>query len=209
LLPWNHCLVGPPGNIVLLNSVSFLNFAYERVVISFDLHQIVIGKLAPFPLQFAFKLSPPTFEGIGEVSAFMKILHFQRVLLLYRSGASQNARSFPGVQRNMPLEENYVQMDLSLGRNDGCLGVDDTEAIPNLFDAQHSFRQPGRFPSRERAHRRSLQGHFTLVDVDDDHAVCRQWTGLHGFRDSGLQLDVARLFGGVLHLQGFARRSPA
>ena len=40
--------------------------------------------------------------------------------------------------------------------NDGCLGVDDAEAIANLSDAQYCFRQPGRFPSGERTHRRPL-----------------------------------------------------
>ena len=51
-------LVSPLHQLVFLIPIPLLSFANELFVIPFDLLQVVIGKLAPLLLQFAFELFP-------------------------------------------------------------------------------------------------------------------------------------------------------
>src|SRR5215510_11043413 len=107
-----------------------------------------------------------------------------------------SAQTCPGRVSDRNTSERY----LLLWRNNGGLGIDDAETVTNLLHAQDGFRQPGCFTSRKRADRSPLQRHFTLSHVDDDQAICREGTRLHGLCDSRLQLDIAWLFCRILHL---------
>ena len=58
-------IVRPARDFFLLVAVSFLERAIELVEIALDLGQVVVRKVAPFPLEFAFELIPFAFELIG------------------------------------------------------------------------------------------------------------------------------------------------
>src|SRR5439155_1119461 len=51
--------------LVFLISIALLYSPHKFVVISLDLHQIIIGQLTPLFLEFAFELMPSTFELIA------------------------------------------------------------------------------------------------------------------------------------------------
>lgn len=57
-------LVRPLHQLIFFVAIPLLRFADELVVIPFDLLQVVIGKLAPFPFQLAFELFPFPLELI-------------------------------------------------------------------------------------------------------------------------------------------------
>src|SRR5262245_40547845 len=55
-------LVHPTTDLLFLLSISFLQRARKLVVIAFDLHQIVIGELAPLFFEFSLELFPLSLE---------------------------------------------------------------------------------------------------------------------------------------------------
>ena len=55
-------VLGPALDFLLPIAVSFLHEADKFVVVSFDLEQVVVSKLALFVLDLAFKLTPAPFE---------------------------------------------------------------------------------------------------------------------------------------------------
>ena len=63
-------LVCPLHEFLFFVTVPLLNFADERVVIAFDLLQVIIGELALLLLEFSFELHPFSFELLG-VHAFL------------------------------------------------------------------------------------------------------------------------------------------
>ena len=65
--------VRPLHYLALFIAVPFLNFADKFVVVPFNLLQVIIGKLAPFLLQFAFEPHPLSLE----------LISIHRILLLY------------------------------------------------------------------------------------------------------------------------------
>jgi hypothetical protein len=55
-------LVGPAADFVFFLPIAFLNLAHERIVVAFNLKEVIIRKVAPLPLKFAFELIPLAFE---------------------------------------------------------------------------------------------------------------------------------------------------
>src|SRR5262249_20852703 len=152
-------LVRPAGDIVFLRAIPFLHFAEKRIVIPFDLHQIIVREFAPLPLEFAFELPPLAFERIGVHSLLLSLLQMERGGRLFMLSRTRTRPCWMFPWRPGEHARAIVRKisGLLFGRNFRGLSIDDAEPVPDGGDAENGFRETACFPPGKVTHGRSFE----------------------------------------------------